>query len=816
MSLTVLHNAAANVANRLLTVNDAAVSRTVAKLSAGQRVLAARDDAAALAIGSRLRAEVASLSQASINAGQAASMLQVADGATAQIDAAIVRMKALSVQAASQQVGSVERAMLDTEFQAVKAELDRIAKVTNFNGRSLLEGDVEDGIVYTVRSKMSSGVLFLNGNVLGLGGQFSQEDLNAGRVTFRHDGTTATSETLIVSVSDRDGNAIGTRTGEVDRIQFETGEYHASTGLDNIKASAAYARGATGAGVTVAIVDTGIDIDHVDFQNNLSSAVDIVDNTVEGLSFSFAANTFVSGGGGEVSAIRVYDVAEGVDLFEAGFVPTVNITGGSAAAASVTLSLGGTDYSGTINLVSGGPLQTHLVTLTETNGTRTIDIGLDTTMSAGAITSGGPVLVQFSTATTGDGNDDTVSPDQGHGTHVAGIAVAEKNGIGTHGVAFDSRVISVNVAAAGGGLDFNDVADAIDLARANGADVINLSLGTPGFVTHTALQTAIERAVEAGIVIVASTGNDSLSEPGFQANFAIQSEAGGMLVAVVATDDNDALASFSNQAGVVRHFSVAAPGVGIISTTNDGQTGSNSGTSMAAPMVAGSLAVLGQAFPELSGEELVSLLMTSAKDLGETGIDGSFGHGLIDLQAATNPLLSLNINVNATTTVAGALNVAPETTGTLSKNSFDFTTPFEGRLDVADRAFTYRVGTGSAAADDISVGIGSLTANSLGVDQLSIGDESGAAAANEALNAALAQVVAVRAAIGASQNRLEVAISNLTLVSENTEAARSQLMDLDVAAEVVRFTSRSMLTQSGVSMLAQANQQSQLILDLLN
>ncbi len=816
MSLAVLHNAAANVASRFLTANDAAVSRTVAKLSAGQRVLAARDDAASLAIGSRLRAEVASLAQASINAGQAASMLQVADGATAQIDAAIVRMKALAVQASSGQVGSVERAMLDTEFQALKAELDRIAKVTNFNGRSLLEGDVEDGVVYTLRSKTSSGVLFLNDRALGLGAQFSQDDLNAGRVTYRHDGTTATSETLIVSLSDRDGNAIGTQTGEVDRLQFETDEYHTSTGLDNIKASAAYARGATGAGVTLAVIDTGIDIDHADFQNNLSLAADIVDNTVEGLSFSFAANSFVSGGGGEVSAIRVYDVAEGVDLFEAGYVPTVDITGAAAAAATVTLSLGGTTYSGAINLVSGGPLQTHLVTLTETNGSKTIDIGLDTTMSAGAITSAGAQLVQFTTATTGDGNDDTVTPDQGHGTHVAGIAAAERNGIGSHGVAFDSRIVSVNVAAAGGGLDFNDVADAIDLARANGADVINMSLGTAGFGTHSALQTAIQRAVEAGIVLVASAGNDALSDPGFPANFAIQSEAGGMLVAVVATDDGDALASFSNQAGVVQQFSVAAPGVGIISTTNDGQTGSNSGTSMAAPMVAGSLAVLREAFPELSGEELVSLLMTSATDLGTAGIDSTFGHGLIDLQAATNPLLSLTINVNATTTVAGAVNLAPETTATLGKNVFDYTTPFEGRVAVADRAFTYRVGTGSAAADDISVAIGSLTANSLGLDDLTIAGDAGAAAANEALDAALSQVVSVRSAIGASQNRLEVAINNLTVIGENTEAARSQLVDLDVASEVVRFTSRSLLAQASISMLAQANQQSELLLELLN
>ena len=157
MSLSILHNASAAVANRLLAKSDGEITRTVAKLSAGTRVIAARDDAAALSIGSRLSAEVASLSQASVNASQAASMLQIADGAAAQIDSILVRMKTLSVQAGSGQIADRERAMLDTEFQALSSELDRIAKDTTFNNRSLLEGDVENGIVFSIRSETTNG-----------------------------------------------------------------------------------------------------------------------------------------------------------------------------------------------------------------------------------------------------------------------------------------------------------------------------------------------------------------------------------------------------------------------------------------------------------------------------------------------------------------------------------------------------------------------------------------------------------------------------------------------------------------------------------
>ena len=146
MSLSILHNASAAVANRILAANEAGVSRSVARLSAGMRVIAARDDAAALAIGSGLRAEVASLKQASVNAGQAASMLQIADGAAAQIDKLLVRMRSLAVQSSSAQISDVERAMLDTEFQSLTSELDRIAKSTD-------SGDIRSHVFVTLLPK---------------------------------------------------------------------------------------------------------------------------------------------------------------------------------------------------------------------------------------------------------------------------------------------------------------------------------------------------------------------------------------------------------------------------------------------------------------------------------------------------------------------------------------------------------------------------------------------------------------------------------------------------------------------------------------
>ncbi len=140
MALSFISNFAANVAHRNLTATDVKATSSLAKLSSGQRITFAKDDAAALAIGSRLAAEVAALTQAGINAGQAGSMLQIADGAMARASEILQRMKSLAVQAASGQLSNTERTILNTEYQALKDEITRIGNDTEFSGTKLLSG----------------------------------------------------------------------------------------------------------------------------------------------------------------------------------------------------------------------------------------------------------------------------------------------------------------------------------------------------------------------------------------------------------------------------------------------------------------------------------------------------------------------------------------------------------------------------------------------------------------------------------------------------------------------------------------------------
>ena len=189
MAMTIASNYSANVAYRYLKDSDNDATRSLAKLSAGTRVLSGRDDAASLAIGKRLESETAALRQASVNAGQAGSMLQIADGALSSISDVLTRMKTLATQAASDQVSDAERVYLNDEFTSLRSEIDRIAGDTEFNGQKLINGSqtVTAGTIGTdIESADGFGAITFDNNAAGVsnGDSFSIEyDTTTNRFT---------------------------------------------------------------------------------------------------------------------------------------------------------------------------------------------------------------------------------------------------------------------------------------------------------------------------------------------------------------------------------------------------------------------------------------------------------------------------------------------------------------------------------------------------------------------------------------------------------------------------------------------------------
>ncbi|NIA69473.1 flagellin [Pelagibius litoralis] len=133
-------NTAANSALRFLNNNSAQAAGSVGKLASGSRIVKASDDAAGLAIGTRLMADVTALTQAGINASQGASVVQVADGGLGRVGDVLQRMKALAAQSLSGVPTDTERAFIDAEYQQLALEITDIAGTTRFNGASLLNG----------------------------------------------------------------------------------------------------------------------------------------------------------------------------------------------------------------------------------------------------------------------------------------------------------------------------------------------------------------------------------------------------------------------------------------------------------------------------------------------------------------------------------------------------------------------------------------------------------------------------------------------------------------------------------------------------
>ena len=238
----------------------------------------------------------------------------------------------------------------------------------------------------------------------------------------------------------------------------------------------------------------------------------------------------------------------------------------------------------------------------------------------------------------------TIDDDDGHGTAVAGVVAARKNDTNTHGVAFNATLLAVRASNITGTFTDSDVANAITYAVQNGADVINLSLGGPAAGTPN-LEQALISAAAAGVVIVAASGNDGNAfTPLFPAAYAGDVRMGGLLLAVGAVDGANNLAGFSNICGNANaNFCLYAPGVNVRTTGAGGGNVIASGTSFAAPHVSGAVALLLQLFPTLTPAQAVQILLTSATDLGAAGVDNTFGRGLLDLDAASEPLGTLSV-----------------------------------------------------------------------------------------------------------------------------------------------------------------------------
>ncbi|RUL88709.1 S8 family serine peptidase [Tautonia sociabilis] len=201
--------------------------------------------------------------------------------------------------------------------------------------------------------------------------------------------------------------------------------------------------------------------------------------------------------------------------------------------------------------------------------------------------------------------DNIPQDDDSHGTHMAGIIGAlSNNAIGVAGINWSVSIMPLRVIGPSG-TSSSDIVSAIEYAVANGADIINMSFESPNF--SQAVSDAIDAAVSAGVLIVASAGNDAQDNdttPRYPASYASNG-----IISVAATDRNDNLSSTSNSGAT--SVDVVAPGVSILSLTPGNTYSFLSGTSQAAAQVSGAAALLKAEFPSWTGAQIKAQLLAT-------------------------------------------------------------------------------------------------------------------------------------------------------------------------------------------------------------
>jgi subtilisin family serine protease len=255
-------------------------------------------------------------------------------------------------------------------------------------------------------------------------------------------------------------------------------------------------------------------------------------------------------------------------------------------------------------------------------------------------------------------SDNDPTDDHNHGTHCSGTVAAEgNNSTGVVGIAFGAKLMALKGLDASGTGDGNALVNCMNYAVNNGADIMSNSWGGPGYWSTYA--TTINNAVAAGVVPVFAMGNDNQSGTLHSPSNCPQA------IAVAASTQTDGRATFSNFGIKV---DVTAPGVAIDSTITGNTYGTMQGTSMATPLVAGSLAVL---ISDLNGrsvtasvEQIRTILNKLADDQEAPGWDPREGHGRLNLTAmmGVNPALYCEANI-----------LSPDASGPVTGNSITIT-----------------------------------------------------------------------------------------------------------------------------------------------
>ena len=782
--MRIYHNIPALFAYNSVSSTNAGLQKSIEKLSTGLRINSAADDAAGLAISEKMRGQVRGLDQAVRNSQDGISMIQTAEGALNETHSILQRMRELSVQAANDTLTSQDRSYIQLEVDQLKEEVTRISTTTQFNKKKLLDGSAS-----VLWSSDNLETKALVRGALRQIDQFGQKSAAEGNFKIsiiadpgaaqiqKSDLFKIKHENVIMNVTKNESagvqdirvdslpagtyniNKVVVATAVINAAQkFGTNASLSFTALGDVVATDYLA----GASIYLEVVATNTATNQVTFRavSNLlntdgSVSTEVDDNLVVGS----AGVTLSTLGLNSANSIMISALgANGADSYAVGnkiVLHYVSNGGASAANAGVTIE-------GETNPEWFGHWGT-------TAATDLVDRTFNLLASS---VQGNDVHFRNFYLNTDNGtlyeSDLTL---QFNNNFVAQVGTAS-----TPLAGFDAAFVGQ---VAQGDVELRDLDKFWD---ANGRFMIE----DPQQITIT--QGDGKKAV------ITLNSTDTLRDIEFKLNDAI---AFGLEQAKYLSSNTDRFADFIETAKNNTPESVA--GTFVIRSAIAGKDGELNFAGDEDIIKALSLNVINK-----SSESQYRVSVTDAHNgntiASNVKVTGNMLYGVVhsNVDVEFDPMANTKVVWSES-----ALSFR------LTKDSGIYETV----LHLADNTTVFQIGANEK--EDMGVDIGNMSAKALGINNVLVTDRESAARSITIIDGALDRVSGQRAKLGAYQNRLEHTINNLTVAGTNLQAAESRIRDLDMAKEMMNFTKLNILMQAGNSMLAQANQLPQNVLQLL-
>ena len=727
-----------------LSANTVAQTTAMQQLSTGMRINSSKDDAAGLAIATRMNSNVRGLAVAIRNANDGISMAQTAESSLGSVVNMLQRMRELAVQSVNGTLTSQNRANMQIEVGQLVSEIDNISKTANFNGIKLFDGSAASVVLQT---NVSSGdvvkmsLVQMNSRSLGLGNR-------SALMAQGFDSTSTAAGALNKAISSGDlvinGVVIGSSIAADD----------SSSNSD--KESSAIAKVAA-----------------INRSSSLTGVLAKVGKTVA------SGVAMTAGAAGNSGTLTINGVTTGV----------ITLKGNMGQDRSSAVDA--------INAISGA------------TGVHAVDSGSDS-LGVQLIADDGRNITSYATSSTTAGDFTT-------------------GNIGVNTVVYNSGVTPASVTAAAiftGTFSLESTTGSpITVGTQVSGNISTSGLSVGSYAPNTSYLTTTPRGNAASAT---SAGTLTLNAGDIMIN-------GFAIPASIASDDTasdvtaDASMKEASAIAIAAAINKSSPQTGVTAVANANSVvgsgfAANSGDAGTLFVNGISISITAQT-ASTKAIDIVSAINTVSGASGVVATDNGSG---ITLTATDGRNIALATDTAGTLTLASLGLVAPLSATTnnqtplvaLSAGAAGAQVNYGGVTLVSDKSFTITGGANTHALSHLAAlglqeGVYGGSNNGIKIGDLNISTVAGSNDALGAVDAALAQISDMRSNLGAIQNRLQSAIENLTSSSNNMQQSVSRIADTDYSTSTSALSRAQIINQAATAMLAQANQQSQLVLQLL-